>query len=154
VKAPSIGGRLCACLRSGGRGQSLVEFAFMLPLLLMVITGIFWLGIAIYNYQQLCAAVSQGVVALAEGQNTGTNPCSNAVSIVTTDTQGMIPNSNSLSVTIYEDGTAVAPASCLTSLTTGTPVSVQATYQYTLPIVGTSFTDCCTLSSTQYLSTP
>lgn len=140
----------------GDEGQALVEFAFMAPLLLLVMTGILWLGIALYNYQQMTAAVSQGVVALAEGQkvSTSTNPCTSAVTVVTTDTQGMIPNNNSLSITVYEDGTAIAPASCPTSLASGIPVSLNATYHYSLPIVGASFSDCCTLSTTQYLTTP
>jgi Flp pilus assembly protein TadG len=154
VKARSIGGRLRASFRGGDEGQALVEFAVVLPLLLLLMTGVFWFGIALYNYQQMCAAVSQGVVALAEGQNIGTNPCTNAVTIVTTDTQGMIPNNNSLSVTIYEGGSAIAAASCATTLPSGTQVEMLATYQYTLPIVGASFTNCCTLATAEILTTP
>lgn len=158
VKTPLPGEPFHVRLRFGDEGQSLVEFAVVVPLLLLVMTGILWFGIALYNYQQMTAAVSQGVVALAEGQNndsdTGTNPCTSAVTVVTTDTQGMIPNNNSLSITVYEDGTAIAPASCPTSLASGIPVSLNATYHYSLPIVGASFSDCCTLSTTQYLTTP
>jgi len=154
VKARSIGGRLRASLRCGDEGQAVVEFAVVLPLLLLLMTGIFWFGIALYNFQQLSAAVSQGVVALAEGQNTGINPCVPAVTVVTTDTLGMLPNNNSLSVTVYENGSVVTAASCPTTLASGTPVSMQATYQYPLPIVGMSFANCCTLSTTQTLTTP
>lgn len=154
VSVRSLRGWICARLCQGDKGQALVEFAVVLPMLLLVITGVFWVGFACVNYQQMCAAVSQGAVALAEGQNTGINPCTNAVSIVTTGTQGMIPNNNSLVVTVYENGTAIAPASCPTTLASGTPVSLQATYQYPLPIVGMNFANCCTMSKTQAQVTP
>jgi Flp pilus assembly protein TadG len=144
-----------ACLNSDGEGQALIECAVVLPVLLLLISGIFWAGIAFYNFQQLCAAVSQGVVALAEGQNTGINPCTNAVSVVTTDTKGLIPyNSSNLSITTYEDGSVIDAASCPTTLASGTPVSLKATYHYAFPFIGTSLTNCCTLSTIQTLTTP
>jgi Flp pilus assembly protein TadG len=153
MKVRLIDGRLCA-FRCGDEGQALVEFAVVLPMLLLIITGVFWIGFACFDYQQLCAAVNQGIVALAEGQNTGINPCTNAVTIVTTDTQGLIPSNNSLIVTTYENGAAITPALCPTTLASGTKISLQATYQYPLPIFGMSFANCCTLSTTQTLTTP
>lgn len=154
VSVRSIRGRICACLCRSDKGQALVEFAVMMPLLLLIITGVFWAGLACVNYQQLCAAVGQGAVALAEGQNTGINPCTNAVTIVTTDAQGMIPNNHSLSVTVYENGSAITPSSCPTTLASGTTLSLQATYQYPLPIFGMSFGNCCTMSNSQTMTTP
>jgi len=144
-----------AGLLSSGEGQALIECAVILPVLLLLMTGTFWAGIAFFNYQQLCAAVNQGVVALAEGQNTGINPCPPAVTVVTTGAQGLIPyKSSNLTVTTYEDGSAIDPASCPTTLASGTQVSLKATYTYTFPLVGANLINCCTLSTTQYLTTP
>jgi Flp pilus assembly protein TadG len=137
-------------LRSVCQGQSAVEFALVLPLLMAVVSAILWFGFAAFDYQQLCAAVSHGVTDLANGQNlSGTNACTIAVSDVTVGTQNMVPKNSSLVVTIYEGGSAIAPASCPSSLAGGTQVSVQATYQFTIPVF-----NCCTLANTQTQTVP
>ena len=60
ARARSDGSRLRACLRSGGEGQSLVEFALVLPVLAMLLTGIFWAGLNMCNYLALINAVGAG----------------------------------------------------------------------------------------------
>jgi Flp pilus assembly protein TadG len=56
-RARNAGSRFRACLRSGGEGQSLVEFAFVLPLMALILTGLFWAGINMCNYLALNNAV-------------------------------------------------------------------------------------------------
>ena len=55
--------RLFRRLSSGSRGQELVEFAFVLPILLMLLMGIFYLGRAISVYQALGRAAREGARA-------------------------------------------------------------------------------------------
>src|ERR1039458_2035151 len=58
ARARSIGGRLRAFLCSDGEGQSLVEFAVVLPILLMVLTFMFSISMAMISYEQLSSAVA------------------------------------------------------------------------------------------------
>ena len=153
-KLRSIAGRLRAFLCFGGWGQSLVETALVLLMMMSLIVGVFWLGISIYDYQQLGAAVTQGVTTLAQGQNMGSNPCPNAVTVVTNDIQNMIGSNGSLSVTIYENGAVVAPGLCPSVLASGTKVGVMATYQYTLPGISMGTASCCTLAISSTQTTP
>jgi len=73
ARALSTGSRLRACLRSGGEGQSLVEFALVLPVLAMLLTGVFWVGINICNYMALNNAVELGARYLKIEGNTSGN---------------------------------------------------------------------------------
>jgi Flp pilus assembly protein TadG len=80
VKARSIGGRFRALLRSDVEGQSLVEFALVLPMLALVLMGIFTVGLVMQNYQQLTYVENQGLITLQQLPNTSgaSDPC-NAV---------------------------------------------------------------------------
>jgi Flp pilus assembly protein TadG len=65
-------GRLRALLRSSSEGQSLVEFALVVPVLALILTGLFWLGLNTCNYMALQNAVEVGARYLAiEGNTTG-----------------------------------------------------------------------------------
>jgi Flp pilus assembly protein TadG len=73
-KARPIGGRL----RSGDEGQALVEFAMVMPLLVLLTMGLFMFGIYIANYQMLLTAVNSGGMALSRDRNVGAgtgDPC-------------------------------------------------------------------------------
>ena len=69
VKARSLSERLYLRTRND-RGQSLVEFAVCLPVLLLILTGIFTFGIALNNYLMMTNAVSIGAryLAISRGQ--------------------------------------------------------------------------------------
>jgi Flp pilus assembly protein TadG len=73
----SLGDRLRARLRHGDKGQSLVEFALVMPVLLAVLLAIFSLGIFLINYQTLTQAVNQGGMALqqVQGMAAQSDPC-------------------------------------------------------------------------------
>jgi Flp pilus assembly protein TadG len=57
ARARSTGSHLRACLRSGGEGQSFVEFALVMPVMALILTGIFWAGMNMCNYLALNNAV-------------------------------------------------------------------------------------------------
>jgi Flp pilus assembly protein TadG len=110
---------LRACLRSGSEGQSLVEFAFVLPVLALLLTGIFWCGINMGNYLALSNAVDVGSRYLViEGNTTGTStgnladPCQ----AVFTQMMGSATSSSSstldpdqISVTYTLNGSPIGP---------------------------------------------
>ncbi|MGA3010165.1 MAG: TadE/TadG family type IV pilus assembly protein [Terracidiphilus sp.] len=62
----SLCGRLRTWLHSRERGQAIVEFAFVIPILLLVLLAIFELGIFLLNYQTLTQAVNQGGVRIQQ----------------------------------------------------------------------------------------
>ena len=70
------------CAR-GERGQAVVEFALVLPVLLLLIVGIIKGGILYNNYLQLTDSVRSGAreLAIERGQ---TSPCGDAASTVIT----------------------------------------------------------------------
>jgi Flp pilus assembly protein TadG len=64
------------------KGSSLVEFALVLPLLMLVATGIFAFGIALNNYLELTNAVTIGAQLLAVSRGNTSNPCQTATTAV------------------------------------------------------------------------
>ena len=79
----SLGERVRARLRaSNKRGQSLVEMAVSLPLLLLILTGIMTFGIALNNYLTLTNAVEIGGQQLAVSRGQTTDPCNTAAQAI------------------------------------------------------------------------
>jgi Flp pilus assembly protein TadG len=165
AKARSIGGRLRVFLRSDGEGQSLVEFALTLPMLLMVLLGIFTVGIFLWNYQQLSYATNQGLVTLQQLPDTpaASDPCSAvatavigaAWSLQTTGAGGiqlkLTFGTGSSAVSYPSSGTA-SPAGFTCSGSTyavdGEATTLQLTYPCSLTFYGISPTSNCKLNAT------
>jgi Flp pilus assembly protein TadG len=63
-------------------GQAAIELALCLPLLLLVVTGIFAFGVAFNNYLMLTDATSQGARILAFSRGQTLDPCATAVNAV------------------------------------------------------------------------
>lgn len=77
AKSLSLFGRLHAWHNSRDKGQTIVEFALVMPILLAVLLAIFEIGIFLLNYQTLTQAVNQGGMALQAGQGMSgvSDPC-------------------------------------------------------------------------------
>jgi len=133
-------------LRAGdARGQSVVEFALCLPILLLILTGIFAFGVAINNYLTLTNAVNVGgqVLAISRGS---ADPCATATAAV----YGAAPvlDQAGFSFTIVLNGNSYAGASCTTgagNLAQGTTAQITATYPCNLAVYGVSYAPGCTL---------
>ncbi len=143
------------------RGQSMVELAITLPILLVLVTGIATFGIAFANYLSLQNAVSIGALELAVSRGNTTNPCSLAASTV----QSALPNgmvAASLTFTLVLNGvtfgpyTGVSNATCSSSSnTTGSAGDLQqgknaqliVSYPCNLSVYGKNYAPSCTLSS-------
>ncbi len=144
VDAPPPGRRILALLRIGERGSALVEMALIMPMLLVLTTGIFVFGIAMNNYVQLTNAVSVGARTLAINAQLTTDPCAVASSAIEAAAPGL--SSSKLVFSYTMNGTAYSGTSCSSSsvdtgaagnLASGTTVTVTATYPLNLSVFGT-----------------
>jgi Flp pilus assembly protein TadG len=130
------------------RGATAVEFALVLPLLLMILFGIVQFGITFNNYIQLTDAVRVGARNLAVSRTSST-PYSTTTSAITSSAPTLTAASISPTVTI--NGTAcTSDSTCKTAMSTaaGLPASVTATYPCNLVVMGVNYGPGCTLSAT------
>lgn len=132
----------------GDRGQSLVEFGLVAPVLLLVLTGIFSFGIILNQYEVLTNATSAGAraFALSRGETSpalaASDPCAYAISLLEADAPNL--STSSLTFTIAYTNNTASPAtvssyttSCTAlagNMNSGDQVQVLATYPVT-PIV-------------------
>jgi Flp pilus assembly protein TadG len=123
-------------------GQTSIELALCLPILLLVVTGITTFAVALNNYQALVTATSVGAQQLAISRGSTTDPCSTASAAVIAAIPGNITQSN-LTFKVVMNGMSYTGTSCSSSTTTsgaalylaqGTTASVIVTYPCTLAI--------------------
>lgn len=131
VRSPSRRGRVSRLLRSR-RGQSLVEFSLVLPVLLIMVFGIIDFGLGLRSYISLTNATREGARFAAVGNPAGSFP-SQCDGTTTTTVIGRtcvavegLNRSNITSVTVtYPDGQG--PGNSVI-------VSADYTYQYITPL--------------------
>jgi Flp pilus assembly protein TadG len=136
-----------ALLDNGEQGQSLVEFALILPMLLLLATGIMVFGVAMNNYLQLTNAVSVGARTVAINAGVTLDPCATAANAITAAAPGLNPANFTFSYTF--SGHPYSNTSCPSSsfningsakdLASGSTATVTATYPFTLSVFGAVF---------------
>lgn len=128
-------------------GQALTEMAFMLPVLMMLMIGLFGFGLYIANYQMLTTAVDAGGQALSRDRSVATSgtgdPCADTLTAMK-NAAPTLETALLTNITITMNGTAVSGTgssfSCkadaadmnttaVDGVTTGGSVTVQATYK-------------------------
>jgi Flp pilus assembly protein TadG len=151
---------LIRLLRDAENGGALVEFALVLPFLLLVVTGITTFGLALSNYLTLTDAVSIGGRLLGVSRGQYTDPCLTAATAV----QGAAPNfiPASLSFTFVLNGTSYGPYAgdktpmCSSASTTtgaagnlvqGKDARISVTYPCKLAVFGIDYAPSCMLTS-------
>jgi hypothetical protein len=146
--------RVCHSLRTRSDGGSLVEFALVLPVLLLLVTGMFSFGIAINNYLTLTNAVSIGARFLAVDRGLNLDPCAASVAVIEGTAFGFNPAG--LSFTFVINGTTYPGTSCVsTSLTSGaagnmvqgTSAQITVTYPCSLGVYGKNYIPNCMLTA-------
>jgi Flp pilus assembly protein TadG len=121
-------------------GQGLIEFALVLPVLLMVATGITSFGIVFYRYITLTDAVRSGArtLSLGRGQTSPNDPCTQATN--QTVSSAIDVNLKPSDVTIVVNGNAIPqPQACDgtgADWIQGNQVTVSAQIPYSLDIFG------------------
>lgn len=166
ANARSIGGRIRAFLLFDSEGQSMVEVAFVAPVLMSLLVGIFAVGLVMQNYQQLTYAENQGLLALEQLPDTtaASDPCA-AVGAAIVGAAGNLvsagPNGIQVSLSFGAAGSTVSyPSSGLTSPTgfscpagssyvvTGEPASLKVSYPS--KVLGFSLTPSGSMSITEW----
>jgi Flp pilus assembly protein TadG len=116
-------------IRRAQEGQAMVEFALVLPLLLLLIMGIIQFGILFNNYVTLTDAVRAGARQAAVSR-TMTDPVAATESRVKKSAAGLKDTDIAITVTPYDpnDGSA--------TWVQGGDVTVKATYPYNINLFG------------------
>ena len=126
----------------------MVEFAVVLPVLLLVLLGMVQFGLTLNQYVMLWNGVGVGAMQFAISGGASSTPYSSSVSLI----QSMAPTLKpaNLTITFTVNGTACATdAACQTALqnNSNTPAVVSATYPCDLTVMGYNFYPGCSLTA-------
>lgn len=150
--------RLARCEQGG----SLVEFALVLPVLLLLVTGFTTFGLALNNYLELTEATGIGAQQLAILRGNTTDPCAQAAAIVTGTVSNLAPASMTFVFTLNgtnypSSGTySGTNASCSSSSTTtgaagnlvqGQSATMTVGYPCSLAVYGINYAPTCNLTA-------
>lgn len=120
-------------LVADSEGGALVEMAVTLPLVMIIMTGIFSFSFALYQKLQLAEAVSGAghYLAIARGAS---DPCAITISSIYTGAPGLA--ASNMTISLSQNGTAL-PTSCSgNTLTKGANATVLVTYPTSLAVYG------------------
>ena len=132
----------------------MVEMALILPVLLLVVTGILVFGLAFNNYLMLTEATSVGARTLAISRGETTDPCATAASAVYAAAPLLV--AANLSFTFVLNGTTYPGPSCNSGSSTtgaagnlkqGAYAVVTVTYPCSLAVYGANYAPNCSLQS-------
>jgi Flp pilus assembly protein TadG len=169
ARLPAGRGRAGKCVfkARGEEGNSLVEMAFVLPLLIMILMGSASFSLAFYSLQQLQEATATAVRVVGALQGQTEDPCAAVQTMVQSALPGWTTAKLSYAMIITNaSGTAYNyPASGMTSgagsyscqagavpttgLAAGEPVQLKVQYSYTwIPIPGVNLSSPLTATET------
>jgi Flp pilus assembly protein TadG len=111
--------------RTTENGQAVVEFAVILPVLLMILFAILQFGIVFNNYIQVTAAAREGARKAAVSRSLGTSSAENAATAAAKAAAPGLKQGN-INVTYPNSPTFVQ----------GSDVSVKVTYPYSISLLG------------------
>ena len=135
-----------ALMRAGEEGSAIVEFAMILPMMLLLTTGVLIFGIAMNNYMQLTNAASVGARSLAISAEITEDPCATAYTAITNAAPGLNASNMTFSYTL--NGVSYSGTTCSSSsvtsgaagnLSSGTNATVTITYPLNLSVFGKVF---------------
>lgn len=128
-------------LPAGEQGSALVETALVLPILLVLMTGIFSFSMTLYQKLELAQGLATGArfLAVDRGDN---DPCASAA----TKIYGAAPSlaKTKLTLTFVLNGTTYSGTTCsgTTNMVSGGTAKVTATYPCSLSAFRMSFPSC------------
>jgi len=129
--------------RVKARGQSLIEFTLVMPLLLLVTTGMVSFGLALHNDLLLTNAVNTGAQLLAFSRGQTTDPCATAATAINNAAPSL---SSGISLTFVINGTTYSSTTSCTSaasnMVQGATAQVTGTYPCVIAIVGANYPSC------------
>jgi Flp pilus assembly protein TadG len=148
------GGPTRGRLHAEEAGQSLLEFALVLPLLLLIVTGITTFGIALNNYIILTNSVTVGARLLSISRGQTTNPCSDAATAIQNAAPTLTPGN--LTYSFVLNGTSYTGSTCSSAdaysgaagnLQTGKSAQVTVSYPCNLQVFGINYAPTCNLTA-------
>ena len=123
------------------RGGSLIEFTLVMPILLLVMTGMVSFGFALHNDLVLTNAVNTGAQLLSFSRGQTTDPCATAYTAITNAASTL--NTSSISLSFVINGTTYASTtSCpagASNMVQGASAQVTGTYPLVLAVFGMNF---------------
>jgi Flp pilus assembly protein TadG len=129
-------------VRVNERGTALIEFALVLPVLLITMTGMGASAIALHNLLVLTNAVNISAQQLSFSRGQTTDPCATAYTAISKAAPGM---TTGLSLTFVIDGSTYSGNSCTAGaagMVQGASAAVTATYPCTVVYYGTVLSGC------------
>lgn len=136
--------RLRSRLRSNQEGSAVIEMAVTLPLVMLIMTGIFSFSMSLYQKLQLAEAVSNAghMLAVDRGDH---DPCATATNAIYNAAPGL--SRTSLTIAITLNGNPETSSSCPGSGTTspntdlaeGSNALIQVSYPSSLSVYGRNF---------------
>ena len=140
--------KTCGRIRPGGkrthavreRGGSLIEFTMVMPVLLLVMTGMVSFGFAIHNDLVLTNAVNGAAQVLAFSRGQTTDPCATAYTAISSAAPSLATN---LYLTFVINGTTYAGTTTCTAgasnMVQGATAQITASYAYIPAVLGRNF---------------
>ena len=153
VGAPSKGNHVLGRARHE-EGQAIIEFAFVMPVLLTLVFGVITFGIALNNYLVLTNATNVSAQQLSISRGQTTDPCNTAAQAFYSAAPNLAQSSLSFSYTL--NGTSYTGTSCSSSSTTtgaagnlvsGQTAQLTVTYPCNLKFFGFNPASGCTLTA-------
>lgn len=132
----------------------MLEVALCLPMMLLLVTGVFVFGLAMNNYLLLTNATNTGAQQLAVSRGYTSDPCNTVVTGVYAAAPNLVHTN--LTFTLTLNGTVYSGTTCSSSSTTtgsaanmvqGTEAVVNVTYPCNLSVYGKNFAPSCKLQS-------
>jgi len=125
------------------QGNAVVEIALTLPLVVLIITVIWQLGIVFNQMISLTQATTAAAQVLqADRLSTSNDPCGDTFSAIKAAAPTL--TSSKIGITfVFNGNTAITQTSCpgkQTQLVQGGSVSVQTTYPYSISLIGYKLT--------------
>ena len=132
--------RLHSRLTSDSQGSALVETAISLPVILLLMTGIFSFSVALHQKLTLAEAVSNGGRVLGSERG-DTDPCAAATSAIYAAAPILSQSNMTISYTLngVPVGSGVTSCSGTQNMVAGQPAMVSVTYPVSISVYGESF---------------
>jgi len=132
--------RFYSAVVDDAQGGAIVETAITLPIILLLLTGIFSFSMALHEKLTLAEAVSNGGRVLASERG-DTDPCSTTTNAIYAAAPSLSQSNMTISYTLngVAVGSGVTSCSGTTNMVSGQSAEITATYPVSISVYGKSF---------------
>jgi len=149
---PPACAKIRAARKRASRGSALLELALVMPILLLITTGIVTTSLALQNELALTNAVNLGAQAVASSRGQTSDPCATGYTAISAAAPGLV---SGLSLTFVIDGNTYAKVTSCTAgasyMVQGTTVQITGTYPATLVLFWSSIASKITATTSEYI---